>query len=68
MAEGQPFIFDTTHTVPAPRADMIAVLSDPWHWDRWWPQIRDIETIDADHGRVQIRSLLPYRLQLTMTK
>lgn len=67
MADPQ-FVFDSTHPVAAPRAAVLDVLSDPWHWDRWWPQIRDIETVDADHGRVQIRSLLPYRLRLTLTK
>ncbi|PWJ27249.1 polyketide cyclase/dehydrase/lipid transport protein [Branchiibius hedensis] len=68
MVAGAHFVFDSTHPVAAPRRAVIDVLSDPWHWDRWWPQIRDIETIDADHGRVQIRSLLPYRLRLTLTK
>lgn len=68
MPAGSRFVFDSTHPVPAPRPAVIEVLSDPWHWDQWWPQIRNIEAIDADHGRVSIRSLLPYRLRLTLTK
>jgi hypothetical protein len=35
-------------------------------YPRWWPQVREIQPIDADTGRVRIRSVLPYTLDLVL--
>jgi len=45
-----------------------AALSDIEGYQRWWPQIREIQQIDADTGRVRIRSLLPYTLDLVLRR
>jgi len=45
-----------------------ATLSDVEGYQRWWPQIREIQHIDADTGRVRIRSLLPYALDLVLRR
>lgn len=45
---------------------MYAALADIEGYPRWWPQVRDVHRIDADTGRVRIRSLLPYALDLVL--
>ena len=47
---------------------MYAALADVENYGRWWPQIRKIDRIDADSGRVRIRSLLPYTLELVLVR
>jgi len=43
-----------------------AVLADIEGYQRWWSQVREIQRLDADTGRVKIRSLLPYTLDLVL--
>jgi hypothetical protein len=43
-----------------------AALADVDGYQSWWPQVREIQHIDADTGRVRIRSLLPYTLDLVL--
>jgi hypothetical protein len=43
-----------------------AALADIEGYQRWWPQVREIRRIDAETGRVRIRSLLPYTLDLVL--
>jgi len=50
----------------APPARVYAALADVDGYQRWWPQVREIHRIDADTGRVRIRSLLPYTLDLVL--
>ncbi len=45
---------------------MYNALADIEGYPRWWPQVREIHRIDADTGRVRIRSLLPYTLDLVL--
>ena len=47
---------------------MYAALAEVEDYQRWWPQIREIHRIDADSGRVRIRSLLPYTLDLVLAR
>jgi hypothetical protein len=47
---------------------VFAALSDVAGYQRWWPQIREIQHIDADTGRVRIRSVLPYTLDLVLRR
>jgi len=43
-----------------------AALADIEGYQRWWPQVRGIQRLDADTGRVRIRSFLPYTLDLVL--
>lgn len=45
-----------------------AVCADIDAYPTWWPEIRSIQRIDADSGVAVIRSVLPYRLHLRMTR
>jgi len=37
-------------------------------YEHWWPQVREVHRIDGDSGRVRIRSLLPYTLDLVLAR
>lgn len=60
--------FDNLWHLRAPRERVYAALADVDGYDRWWPQVRAIHRIDADSGRVLIRSLLPYTLDLVLAR
>jgi hypothetical protein len=60
--------FDHEWHVRAPREQVYAALADVEGYDQWWPQIREIHRIDAHQGRVKIRSLLPYTLNLVLAR
>ncbi|MDQ1536760.1 MAG: hypothetical protein QOE58_1153 [Actinomycetota bacterium] len=44
------------------------MLADVEQYVQWWPQVREIYRIDEDSGRVRIRSLLPYTLELVLER
>jgi len=60
--------FDNQWHVGAPPDRVYAALADVDGYARWWPQVREIDRIDVDTGRVRIRSLLPYSLDLVLTR
>ena len=60
--------FDNLWRLRAPRERVFATLVDVQGYPRWWPQVRETHPIDADSGRVRIRSLLPYTLDLVLTR
>jgi hypothetical protein len=60
--------FTTTWRIPARPAAVFAALADVERYDGWWPQIRAIDRIDDDTGRVWIRGLLPYTLELMLRR
>ena len=60
--------FDNEWHVGAPPEHVYAALADVDGYARWWPQVREIHRIDVDTGRVRIRSLLPYNLDLVLTR
>ena len=60
--------FDNEWHLRAPCAQVYAALADVEGYERWWPQIREIHWIDADSGTVRVRSLLPYTLDLVLTR
>jgi Polyketide cyclase / dehydrase and lipid transport len=60
--------FDEEWHVRAPRKQVYAALADVEGYEQWWPQVREIHRIDVDSGRVRIRSLLPYTLDLVLAR
>jgi hypothetical protein len=60
--------FDNLWRLRAPRERVFATLVDVQGYPRWWPQVRETHPIDADSGRVRIRSLLPYTLDLVLVR
>jgi hypothetical protein len=60
--------FDSLWHLDAPLDRVFAALADVEGYEGWWPQVRAIHRIDADTGRVRIRSLLPYTLDLVLTR
>ncbi|NHN57231.1 polyketide cyclase [Calidifontibacter sp. DB0510] len=62
------FIFHSEYDLPGPPARVFDALRDVDTWQRWWPQIREIERYDERRGRVLIRSFLPLSLDLILTE
>ncbi|MHA6758776.1 SRPBCC family protein [Streptacidiphilus sp. PAMC 29251] len=54
--------FSTVWDLPAPPAQVYAVLADPRTYPVWWPEIREVAQLDPRSGRMRFRSLLPYEL------
>jgi len=63
-----PYRFDSVWHLQASRKRVYATLADIEGYLRWWPQVREIAHIDADSARVKIRGLLPYTLDLVLTR
>ena len=63
-----PYRFDSVWHLQAPRKRVYTTLADIEGYLRWWPQVREIGHIDADSARVKIRSMLPYTLDLVLTR
>ncbi|MFJ8230983.1 SRPBCC family protein [Streptomyces sp. NPDC094448] len=57
--------FRSVWQLDAPPGAVLAVLSRPGDYPRWWPQVRAVTLLGADRGTVRVRSLLPYELNLT---
>ena len=64
----RPFRFQHTWLVPADTAATFAALADVDAYPQWWPQVRQVRRIDADSGHAYVRSLLPYTLDLVLTR
>lgn len=62
------FAFSHTWRVNAAPDVVFDVLADVDGYPRWWPQVKSVERIDESSGRAIVRSLLPYRLHLVMTR
>ena len=62
------FAFSHTWRVNAAPDVVFDVLADVDGYPRWWPQVKSVERIDESSGRAVVRSLLPYRLHLVMTR
>ncbi|WP_323097687.1 SRPBCC family protein [Intrasporangium sp. YIM S08009] len=64
----RPFRFQHSWLVPAGTAATFAALADVDAYPQWWPQVRQVRRIDADSGHAYVRSLLPYTLDLVLTR
>jgi hypothetical protein len=60
--------FRAEWTVPAGRDALVARLADVAAYPVWWPQVRVAEPLDDERVRVVCRSLLPYGLDLVLTR
>lgn len=68
MSTAVTYRFDNLWHLRAPRERVYAALADVEAYDCWWPQIRKIQRLATDRGRVRIRSLLPYSLDLVLVR
>ncbi|MFD9796478.1 SRPBCC family protein [Streptomyces sp. NPDC059070] len=57
--------FRSVWQVPAPPAEVFAVLERAEEYPRWWPQIREVVPTGEHGGTARFRSLLPYELVVT---
>jgi uncharacterized protein YndB with AHSA1/START domain len=60
--------FDNEWHLAASLERVYAALADVERYQRWWPQVREIHRLDAATGRVRVRSLLPYTLDLVLAR
>jgi hypothetical protein len=60
--------FDNQWQLRAPSQQVYVALAEVEDYQQWWPQIRQIQRIDDNSGRVRIRSLLPYPLDLVLAR
>jgi hypothetical protein len=54
--------FRSVWTVDATPADVYAVLHDVEGYPRWWPEIKEVRSVDRDRAIFRVRSVLPYYL------
>jgi hypothetical protein len=62
------FTFSQTWHVPATVEPVYQALADVDRYPTWWPQVREVERIDERSGHARVRSLLPYTLNLVLTR
>ena len=62
------FAFRHTWVLPADVATTYAALADVEAYPLWWPQVRRADRVDEDSGRACVRSLLPWTLDLLLTR
>ncbi|MER5280364.1 SRPBCC family protein [Streptomyces sp. NPDC002809] len=58
--------FVSVWDLPAPPGTVYAHLERVERYPQWWPQVREVTSVDGAPGTARIRSLLPYDLVLTM--
>ncbi|EWT02464.1 polyketide cyclase [Intrasporangium oryzae NRRL B-24470] len=62
------FQFRDRWRLPIDVTTAYAVLADVDRYAEWWPQVRRIERLDDESGHAFVRSLLPYTLDLFLTR
>jgi len=60
--------FDNLWSLRAPHERVYAALADLEDYEHWWLQVREVHRIDGERARVRIRGLLPYTLDLVLTR
>lgn len=58
--------FQSHWILDASYEDLLSVLQDLSSYPLWWPEIKEVNTVDASTALVRIRALLPYSLNLIM--
>lgn len=62
------FVFHSVWDLDVAPATLLDLLADLETYPRWWPQVRRVERLDAARAAVTIRSVLPVRLHLVLTR
>ena len=57
--------FRTIWDLPAAPGTVYEVLSKAEDYPLWWPQVREVATVDGESGTARLRSVLPYDLRIT---
>jgi uncharacterized protein YndB with AHSA1/START domain len=60
--------FQHAWSVPLPPERLFDVLADVGGYPTWWPQVRAVARLDDETAHVVARSLLPYSLDLVLTR
>lgn len=60
--------FDERWSVPSGRDVVFDLLADLAAYPAWWPQVRAVARVDDDTAHVVARSLLPYSLDMVLTR
>ncbi len=60
--------FDNRWSVSADRDRLFDLLADLAAYPEWWPQVRAVARVDDDTAHVVARSLLPYSLDMVLTR
>jgi len=60
--------FRSVWDLPAEPADVYAALERAEDYPRWWPQVREVTSLDARSGSARFRSFLPYDLVVTVSE
>jgi hypothetical protein len=60
--------FEHAWSVPLEWGQVFDVLADVAGYPTWWPQVRAVARVDDDTAHVVARSLLPYSLDLVLTR
>ncbi|MFI9746191.1 SRPBCC family protein [Streptomyces sp. NPDC052494] len=58
--------FRSAWRLAAPPDAVYAVLERAEEYPRWWPQVREVVSLDDTTGTARFRSLLPYDLVVTV--
>lgn len=64
----ESFSFRHSWRLPVDVETVYAALADVDTYPRWWPQVVRIARIDGTSGHAFVRSLLPYTLDLLLTR
>ena len=51
-----------------PADEVLRVLADVDSYMRWWPQVKEVERVDAEHGQLRVCSRIPISLRMTITR
>ena len=62
------FTFEDCWEIAVGPEQVFEALARLEEYPAWWPEVRSVSRIDADSGRVRIRSTLPYTLTLVLTR
>lgn len=62
------YVFRCEWRLPAPPAQVYAILADVENYPRWWPQVHAARRIDATSGELRCRSVLPYDVVFVMRR
>lgn len=62
------YLFRHVWSLPVPPEDVFGILADVAGYPAWWRQVRAVARVDDDSAHVVVRSVLPYTLDLTLTR